>query len=74
MDEYGRKLRYKCQEYSLEGQACWFQGVGHPRWRCSSPGGEGDGGGGCEDSGYERGVDRGGEGPRRGGGDDSAAC
>ena len=54
------------QEY-FKGKAGRFQGVGHPRWRHSSPGGEGDGGGGCEDSGHERGVGRGGEGPRWGG-------
>ena len=51
------------QEY-FKGKAGRFQGVGHPRWRHSSPGGEGDGGGGCEDSGHERGVGRGGEGLR----------
>ena len=54
------------QEY-FKGKAGRFQGVGHPRWRHSSPCGEGDGGGGCEDSGHERGVGRGGEGPRWGG-------
>ena len=54
------------QEY-FKGKAGRFQGVGHPRWRHSSHGGDGDGGGGCEDSGHERGVGRGGEGPRWGG-------
>ena len=67
VDEYGRKFSYKCPvpecPRSISKAKPMFQGVGHPRWRHSSPGGEGDGGGGCEDSGHERGVGRGGEGP-----------